>query len=311
MADDPVATAASNNPALSPLVTAVEETGLVDTLTPRSSEQGPAGKASSPLTTSATSHSPASCTRSWRSDGARRRQQLRGHVLTDIRGGLSTKIHLACDGPGRPLTRPLRVVGDKGYSSRKIRSYLRRRGIARTIPERVDQINGRIRRGESLCRLDREVYRRRNVVERCFNRLKQTKPSPPATTNEPATTKPWSPSPACGYGSPAALRTPPRLPRRSGLPRCSAALTMPLQLTSSPAHGLAASAASRAAVQPSYPVRTTAWSPCGPNRCRISTAVLPAGPNQWGSAVSNSATSPGRRVVSEPPRIRRSSPART
>ncbi|MFE2014190.1 IS5/IS1182 family transposase, partial [Streptomyces sp. NPDC059491] len=34
---------------------------------------------------------------------------------------------------------------------------------------------GRLRRGESLCRLDREVYRRRNVVERCFNRLKQNK----------------------------------------------------------------------------------------------------------------------------------------
>ncbi|WP_405812667.1 MULTISPECIES: transposase [unclassified Streptomyces] len=62
-----------------------------------------------------------------------------------------------------------------GYSSRKIRSYLRRRGIACTIPERVDQIGGRLRRGETLCRLDREIYRRRNVVERCFNRLKQNK----------------------------------------------------------------------------------------------------------------------------------------
>lgn len=76
-------------------------------------------------------------------------------------------------GPGRPRSRPLR--GDKGYSSRKIRSYLRKRGIACSIPERVDQISGRLRRGESLCRLDREAYRRRNVVERCFNRLKQNK----------------------------------------------------------------------------------------------------------------------------------------
>lgn len=78
-------------------------------------------------------------------------------------------------GPGRPRTRPDRVVGDKGYSSRKIRAYLRKRGIACTIPERTDQINGRLRRGESLCRLDRAIYRRRNVVERCFNRLKQNK----------------------------------------------------------------------------------------------------------------------------------------
>lgn len=33
----------------------------------------------------------------------------------------------------------------------------------------------KIRRGESLCRLDRTAYRRRNVVERCFNKLKHNK----------------------------------------------------------------------------------------------------------------------------------------
>ncbi|RAJ50863.1 transposase, partial [Streptomyces sp. PsTaAH-130] len=49
------------------------------------------------------------------------------------------------------------------------------RGIKAAIPERIDQINGRIRRGESRCRLDRAAYRRRNVVERCFNRLKHNK----------------------------------------------------------------------------------------------------------------------------------------
>ncbi|MFJ5788289.1 transposase, partial [Streptomyces hydrogenans] len=68
------------------------------------------------------------------------------------------------------------VIGDKGYSSRKIRSYLRRRGIAHTIPERADQILGRLNRGTRggrPPRFDRGVYRRRNVVERCFNRLKQ------------------------------------------------------------------------------------------------------------------------------------------
>ncbi|KOX08926.1 transposase [Streptomyces sp. NRRL B-3648] len=78
-------------------------------------------------------------------------------------------------GPGRPRTRPERVVADKGYSSVKIRSYLRRRGNKAVIPERIDQINGRLRRRESLCRLDRAAYRRRNVVERCFNRLKHHK----------------------------------------------------------------------------------------------------------------------------------------
>lgn len=65
------------------------------------------------------------------------------------------------------------MVADKGYSSRRIRAYLRRRGIACTIPERLDQIAGRRRRGERLCGFDPAVYRRRNVVERCFNRLQQ------------------------------------------------------------------------------------------------------------------------------------------
>jgi Transposase DDE domain len=36
-------------------------------------------------------------------------------------------------GRGRPRLRPDRVAGDKGYSSRKIRRYLRRRGIGVVI----------------------------------------------------------------------------------------------------------------------------------------------------------------------------------
>lgn len=82
-------------------------------------------------------------------------------------------IRVSRPGPGRPRTRPERVAADKGYSSRKIRAYLRRRGIACTIPERSDQIHSRRRRGEKLCHLDRRIYRRRNVVERCIGRLKQ------------------------------------------------------------------------------------------------------------------------------------------
>jgi transposase len=68
-------------------------------------------------------------------------------------------------GVGRPQLRPKRIVGDKGYSSKRIRSYLRRRGIRYTIPRRKDQ-----------CRsgpFDKEAYRQRNLVERCINRLKQ------------------------------------------------------------------------------------------------------------------------------------------
>jgi transposase len=79
-------------------------------------------------------------------------------------------------GPGRPRTRPDHVLGDKGYSSKAIRTRLRRKGITHTIPERADQARNRTRRGSRGSRppaFDRGAYKHRNVVERCFNRLKQ------------------------------------------------------------------------------------------------------------------------------------------
>ncbi|MFJ3924505.1 IS5 family transposase, partial [Streptomyces sp. NPDC090022] len=77
---------------------------------------------------------------------------------------------------GRPRTTPTRGLGDKAYSSRAIRRLLRRRGIAVTIPERRGQAVNRRRRGCLGGRplaFGKEVYRERNVVERCFARLKQ------------------------------------------------------------------------------------------------------------------------------------------
>lgn len=132
-----------------------------------------------------------------------------GQALGRSRGGLTTKIHLAVDGrglplsivltagnindctafphvlaairvsrpgPGRPRCRPDRVIADKAYSSAAIRRSLRDRGIGTTIPERADQKAGRARRGTLGGRppaFDPAVYRRRNVVERCIGRLKQ------------------------------------------------------------------------------------------------------------------------------------------
>lgn len=61
--------------------------------------------------------------------------------------------------------RPRRVCGDKAYNSDKIRRYLRRRGIRLTIPRKDNER----RHGK----FDKSVYRQRNQVERCFNRLKQ------------------------------------------------------------------------------------------------------------------------------------------
>ena len=74
---------------------------------------------------------------------------------------------------GRPRVRPLHLIADKGYSTNKIRLYLRRRRIPHTIPERRDQLAVRARRGWRRCGFDKEIYRRRNVVERCFGQLKR------------------------------------------------------------------------------------------------------------------------------------------
>ncbi len=124
------------------------------------------------------------------------------------RGGFSTKVHLACDGrgrplsvlvsagqrneapllgelldaiwvarpagtPGRPRKRPERLLADRGYAHDSCRRLLRRRSIPHVIPERKDQKERRLRRGGRPPAFDREAYRGRNVVERCVNRLKQ------------------------------------------------------------------------------------------------------------------------------------------
>ncbi len=82
-------------------------------------------------------------------------------------------ITVARQGPGRPRTRPGHLIADKGYSTHLIRAWLRQHRIAHTIPERSDQLAARARRGHRRCAFDPALYARRNVIERCFNRLKQ------------------------------------------------------------------------------------------------------------------------------------------
>jgi transposase len=76
-------------------------------------------------------------------------------------------------GRGRPRKRPDHLIADKGYSYERCRQALRRRGIPHTIPERRDQRARRAQRPGRPLQFDKERYRRRNVVERCINRLKQ------------------------------------------------------------------------------------------------------------------------------------------
>ena len=132
-----------------------------------------------------------------------------GEALGRSRGGLTSKIHLAVDGrglpmsviltpgqagdnpqllplldqiavgrdgPGRPRKRPERVLADKAYSHPSTRAALRARRIAFTSPQRIDQIERRRAKGSRGGRppaFDPDLYADRNVVERCFNRLKQ------------------------------------------------------------------------------------------------------------------------------------------
>jgi transposase len=111
-----------------------------------------------------------------------RRSKLRS------RGGFSTKIHLRTNAKGNPLTfdltggevhetqgfdalmklhdaQPAKLLGDKGYDSDEIRNDLAKRGIEPVIPPRSNRT--------TPIEYDREAYKRRNLIERCVNRLKQ------------------------------------------------------------------------------------------------------------------------------------------
>jgi transposase len=60
---------------------------------------------------------------------------------------------------------PDRLLGDKGYDSDNIRNDLAERGIEPVIPPRSNR--------KVPIEYDRETYKRRNLIERCVNRLKQ------------------------------------------------------------------------------------------------------------------------------------------
>ncbi|MBW4717295.1 transposase [Saccharothrix obliqua] len=64
------------------------------------------------------------------------------------------------------------MIADKGCSSRANRDHPDPTRIKATIPEKDDQIANRLRRGSAGGRPTGSAHKRRNVVERCFNRLK-------------------------------------------------------------------------------------------------------------------------------------------
>lgn len=60
---------------------------------------------------------------------------------------------------------PKRLVADKGYTSKAFRNFLHARHIRYTIPHRRNERHHGT--------FDKKVYRKRNIVERLINRLKQ------------------------------------------------------------------------------------------------------------------------------------------
>jgi transposase len=65
---------------------------------------------------------------------------------------------------------PAKVAGDKGYSYPPIATWLANREIVSVIPQRSDQIK---RNGKAP--LDKRAYRKRSVIERCVNWLKENR----------------------------------------------------------------------------------------------------------------------------------------
>ncbi|QRM32116.1 IS5 family transposase [Microvirga sp. VF16] len=105
------------------------------------------------------------------------------------RGGRTTKIHCLADGRGRivavaltpgnmaditmamPMLEALapakRLIADKAYDADRLRTWLQDKGIDAVIPVRAARA--------IAYPLNRAAYRRRNVIERMFGRLKNGK----------------------------------------------------------------------------------------------------------------------------------------
>jgi transposase len=119
--------------------------------------------------------------------GALKRGETAEEALGRSRGGFSTKLHALVTEHGRLVRYLLTggevnditqakqlvskdiegsgVVGDRAYDSNEFASHLEELELEVVIPSRANRV--------VLRRIDAEVYRRRNVIERWFGRLKQ------------------------------------------------------------------------------------------------------------------------------------------
>ena len=116
------------------------------------------------------------------------------------RGGFGSKFHLVTDGDGTPLAievtagqahestrfeslvatfvasrrgrrrrKPRKLAGDKGYSVKRIRDWLKARGVEPVIPHKDNELA----RHDPSVTFDKRTYRQRHVVEQCVGWLKE------------------------------------------------------------------------------------------------------------------------------------------
>jgi transposase len=91
------------------------------------------------------------------------------HEISLVDKTLST-IAVPRDGPGRPRTRPERLIGDKAYDSDPLRTKLKKRRIELIAPHKENRKKPPTQDGRKLRR-----YKRRWKVERTFAWIGQFK----------------------------------------------------------------------------------------------------------------------------------------
>ena len=114
-----------------------------------------------------------------------RKRGAKDQALGRSRGGLSTKVHMAVDAMGQPIRfiltggqaadspqaipllsgiKATHVIADKGYDADGVLDFIDKQGAVAVIPPTARR---KVQRG-----YDFELHKRRNLIERAFNKLK-------------------------------------------------------------------------------------------------------------------------------------------
>jgi transposase len=92
------------------------------------------------------------------------------HEAAALETLLATADEHVLDADGEPVAWPIHLAGDKGYRAQWIDEHLLERGIAPVIPSKENED-----RSQRLVTFDKDLYRRRNIVERLIGWLKESR----------------------------------------------------------------------------------------------------------------------------------------